>query len=108
MPFDSLVANAGRLRILVALASADARDFVELRRDTRLTDGNLSAHARRLHSAGLVAVQKSFRQGKPVTTFRLTPAGRQALAEHVRVVQTAIAAPPLQPVLTGADEDWVD
>src|SRR3954449_8160391 len=72
MSFDSLVANAGRLRILTALASEDRLEFVRLRRATDLTDGNLSAHAKRLQSAGLVDIEKSFRDGKPVTTFHLT------------------------------------
>jgi len=117
MSFDSLVANAGRLRILTALATEDRLEFVRLRRATDLTDGNLSAHAKRLHTAGLVEIDKSFREGKPVTTFHLTDDGRQRLTAHVRALMAAVGEPSLstvdrtaEPVVTArhADEDWVD
>ena len=114
MTFDALVTNAGRLRILVELAGGEAQDFVELRRGTRLTDGNLSAHARRLAEGGLVRIDKSFREGKPVTTFVLTEDGRRRLAEHVRVLTAAVGGNGVRVAAAevsgpGEDEDdWVD
>ncbi len=91
MSFDAVVTNPGRLRILTALAVEERQEFVHLRRTTQLTDGNLAAHARRLESAGLVAIDKQFRDGKPVTSFALTHAGRSALEQHVRRVMAAIS-----------------
>ena len=81
---ESLVVNPGRLRILTALAESRREEFVPLRNRTRLTDGNLAAHAKRLHSAGLIEIEKQFRDGKPVTSFVLTTTGRAALEEHAR------------------------
>src|SRR4051794_4920756 len=94
MSFDPLVANPGRLEILTALAGEHPQgpvEFVRLRQQTRLTDGNLASHARRLRSAGLIDVQKQFRDGKPLTRFTLTPAGRAALEQHARRLTDAIA-----------------
>jgi DNA-binding MarR family transcriptional regulator len=91
MAFDTLVSNAGRLEILTALAVEETQDFVTLRKRTRLTDGNLASHAKRLQGAGLVAVNKSFREGKPVTSFHLTPDGRKALEQHVRRLMSALS-----------------
>jgi DNA-binding transcriptional ArsR family regulator len=116
MAFDSLVANAGRLRILTALAAEDRLEFVRLRRATDLTDGNLSAHAKRLQSAGLVEIAKNFREGKPVTTFHLTDDGRHRLTAHVRALMAAVGESVTttpQPVVASvagghADEDWID
>jgi DNA-binding MarR family transcriptional regulator len=131
MSFDPLVANAGRLRILTALAVEECQEFVHLRRRTQLTDGNLAAHAKRLEAAGLIGIDKQFRGGKPVTSYLLTAAGRQALESHARRLVAAIShrrlpstgvpeaeerpAPqriPPVPVLVGsdadADDDWVD
>jgi DNA-binding MarR family transcriptional regulator len=110
MSFDALVSNAGRLRILTALAVANRQEFVQLRKITQLTDGNLAAHARRLEVAGLVGVQKTFREGKPVTTFHLTEDGRRRLAEHVNALLVAVGE---RPVLVGGgsgtvEEEWVD
>jgi DNA-binding MarR family transcriptional regulator len=132
--FDPLIANPGRLRILTALAGEEsaAAEFVRLRDGTGLTDGNLATHARRLSSAGLLAIHKSFRaDGKPVTTLCLTPRGRQALHDHVRSLITALNLRPaaaaiapislaepqaeLVPVSVASDQsdadaadDWVD
>ena len=88
---DPLVVNPGRLSILLALAEpAGGVEFVHLRRRTRLTDGNLACHARRLADGGMIDVDKQFRAGKPVTAFRLTDAGRRALTAHVRTLVAAV------------------
>src|SRR5579864_432818 len=97
MSFDPLVANAGRLQILTALAVEECQEFVQLRHSTQLTDGNLASHARRLRSAGLIAVDKQFREGKPVTSFTLTADGRRALEAHTRRLIAAISHRRLTP-----------
>jgi DNA-binding transcriptional ArsR family regulator len=117
MSFDPLIANPGRLAILTALAAEQPRDFVRLRESTRLTDGNLSSHARRLADAGLVRIDKAIRAGKPVTTFVLTSEGKRRLAEHVGALMTAVgvtapsgearSATTPRDTFDGAD-DWVD
>jgi DNA-binding MarR family transcriptional regulator len=116
MSFDATVINPGRLRILTALACEPAQHFVELRKRTGLTDGNLATHARRLQSAGLVAIEKSFADGKPMTTFHLTRDGRQALHAHARELALALE-PAVVPSSypdeypspeAGAEDDWVD
>jgi len=115
MAFDTLIANAGRLRILTALAVENRQEFVRLRALTCLTDGNLSAHAKRLASAGLVGIDKAFRDGKPVTTFWLTDAGRERLTHHARELLAAVEGTPTDNEVTmpvgaavAGDEDWVD
>ena len=114
MALDAIVANPGRLRILTSLVSEPTQEFVRLRERTRLTDGNLSTHARRLQTAGLLAIDKSFRDGKPVTTITLTHQGRAALESHVRdlmhVLNLAPTAPPisLASAALARDEEWVD
>ncbi|WP_428936796.1 transcriptional regulator [Fontivita pretiosa] len=93
MPIDSLdalITNPARLRILTALVADPKQEFVRLRGATRMTDGNLASHARRLHRAGLLAIDKSFRDGKPVTTFTLTEQGRAALHAHVAELLSAL------------------
>jgi len=115
MPFNALVTNAGRLRILAALAGAEGRDleFVELRQETELTDGNLASHARRLQDAGLIAIQKELRDNKPVTSYRLTNDGRTALESHVRALMQAIlprepAAAAHAAMTSSHDDEWID
>ncbi len=88
---ENLIANPGRLKILTALAVDSRQEFVHLRRQTKLTDGNLASHARRLQSAGLIAIDKQIRDGKPVTSLALTTEGRTALESHVRRLMAAIS-----------------
>jgi DNA-binding PadR family transcriptional regulator len=82
-----------------------------------MTDGNLATHARRLKSAGLVEIDKTFRDGKPVTTFILTAEGRAALHAHVQqlmgvlhpqdaVIPAGAATPVLAP--NQEDDNWID
>src|SRR3954470_10349098 len=87
---DTLIANAGRLRILTALAVENRQEFVQLRKMTRLTDGNLSAHARRLNTGGVIDIEKHFCDGKTVTTFHLNVEGRRRLTEHAAAVLAAV------------------
>jgi DNA-binding MarR family transcriptional regulator len=115
MSFDTLIANAGRLRILTALAVENRQEFVQLRKMTRLTDGNLSAHARRLSTGGLIDIEKHFRDGKPVTTFHLNSEGRRRLTEHATALLAAVTERPAEEPATVAsvagaavDDDWVD
>lgn len=111
---EALVVNPGRLRILTALAESRRAEFVPLRNRTRLTDGNLAAHAKRLQSAGLIEVDKQFRDGKPVTSYTLTRTGREALEQHARYLLAAVGAPAEPEPLTRAldlpedRDDWVD
>jgi DNA-binding transcriptional ArsR family regulator len=116
MPFDALVANAGRLRILTTLASSGEQEFVHLRAATRLSDGNLATHAKRLQAAGLIAIHKEIRAGKPVTRFALNAQGRAALELHARQLLNAIGAPTAHEAERAVsavrsvtrDEEWVD
>ena len=122
---ENLIANPGRLKILTALAVDSRQEFVRLRRQTKLTDGNLASHARRLQSAGFIAIDKQIRDGKPVTSLALTTEGRSALESHVRRLMAAIsqrrvtseplaideAAAPVAPIHapeTHAEDTWVD
>ena len=77
--FDQLIHGRVRLGIVSALAVETSMTFNELKDRLELSDGNLSAHARRLEEAGYVEVTKSFEGRVPPTDYRLTPAGRTAL-----------------------------
>ena len=113
-----MVTSPGRLRILTALAAQPRRPFVELRRVTGLTDGNLATHARRLAAAGFVSIEKSVEAGKPLTTLHLTVAGRNALADHAQKLLAALEASSESPAPeqqefvsttpAHAADDWVD
>lgn len=79
---DRTIHEPARLRIMTILSGIDAADFNFLLETLGLTKGNLSSHMDRLEKAGYVDVTKSFKGKLPHTEFRLTKAGRDALAEY--------------------------
>ncbi len=83
---DPLIHERLRLGILSALAVQESLSFTELRDLLETTDGNLSVQARRLEEAGYVVCSKRFEDRKPRSTYRLSPAGRQALEEYLETL----------------------
>jgi len=76
-----------RLALLSLLAGVEQAEFTWLRTKTASTDGNLGAQMMKLEEAGYVTVEKSFVQRKPQTLYRITEAGREALAEYVQALK---------------------
>ena len=72
-----------RLAICVLLSEHDAMSFSRLKQVLEETDGSLSTHLRKLEDGGYLAVEKSFRDRRPVTWYELTEAGRLKLEDHV-------------------------
>jgi len=90
LDLDRVVHEPARLAILTVLAEAEQVEFKFLETITRLTKGNLNSHATRLEAAGYVEVLKAFRGKIPVTSFRITPAGREALRRYwVRMTEAS-------------------
>lgn len=76
---DRVVHEPARLAILTVLAAAEEVEFLFLQKVLGLSKGNLSSHAQKLEGAGYLETLKSFSGRLPVTAFRITPDGRDAL-----------------------------
>lgn len=83
---DRVIHEKGRLAMMSMLAAVPRLSFTELRDALGMTDGNITAHARTLQQAGYLAVTKSVRGGRPLTTFALTDAGRLAFGEYIALL----------------------
>lgn len=75
---DDVIHGRIRLGVVAYLAAVESALFAELRDKVGATDGNLSAHLRKLEDSGYVRVDKSFVKRKPQTRLSLTHGGRQA------------------------------
>ena len=80
---DRLIHERIRLGIVSALATNESLSFNDLKRILKTTDGNLSVHARKLEEAQYIACAKFFEGRVPRTEYRLTTAGRRALARYL-------------------------
>ncbi len=89
---DRLIHERVRLGIVSALAANRALTFNELKKLLRITDGNLSVHARKLEEAGYVSCSKSFQGRMPKTEYTLTETGRKALEKYLNHMEALIQA----------------
>jgi DNA-binding HxlR family transcriptional regulator len=89
---DRLIHERVRLGILSALAASDRLSFNELKALLKVSDGNLSVHARKLEDAQYVTCLKSFDGRVPRTEYRLTTAGRRALTQYLDHMEALIRA----------------
>jgi DNA-binding MarR family transcriptional regulator len=90
--FDRLVYERVRLGIMSALAVREELTFNELKALFDVSDGNLSAHARKLEEAKYLTCTKSFEERRPKSVYRLTPLGKSALNRYLDHVEAVIKA----------------
>jgi DNA-binding MarR family transcriptional regulator len=90
--FDRLVYERVRLGMMSALAVREELTFSEMKALFEVSDGNLSAHARKLEEAGYLSCRKSFEARRPKTVYRLTATGRAALHRYLDHVEAVIQA----------------
>lgn len=83
---DEVIHGRIRLGIMAYLSGAGSADFNTLKARLQATDGNLSAHLRKLEDAGFVSVEKAFVNRKPLTTLTLTDSGRKAFAAYLDAI----------------------
>ena len=89
---DEVIHGRLRLGIMAYLSSSPGAEFNELKARLQATDGNLSVHLRRLEEAGYVVVEKSFAGRKPLTSARITPAGRTAFVAYLDAMARLVSA----------------
>lgn len=89
---DKLIHERMRLGIISALAANTALSFTELKRLLNTSDGNISVHARKLEEAGYLTCEKSFQGRMPLTEYKITTIGREALEKYLGHMEALISA----------------
>jgi DNA-binding transcriptional ArsR family regulator len=87
---DSIIHERTRLAMMGALAARDRISFTELKGILDSTDGNVSAHARKLEEAGYIIAHKRFEGRVPRTEYELTVSGRAALNDYLNQMERLI------------------
>ena len=87
---DPLLHSQLRLGVMSLLMSLESAEFTYLKEKTNSTAGNLSVQIDKLSTAGYIAVEKSFKGKKPLTTCRITKKGIKAFEEYVNILKTYI------------------
>ncbi len=89
---DKVIHERMRLGIISALAANKSLSFTELKNLLNTTDGNISVHARKLEDAGYLTCEKSFNGRVPLTEYRITSEGKQALEKYLNHMEALISA----------------
>ena len=76
-----------RLAVMSILMNCEEADFVYIREQTQSTAGNLSVQLDKLHTAGYIEVEKTFKGKKPCTICRITGEGRNAFEQYVEALR---------------------
>lgn len=89
---DKIIHERMRLGIISALAANEKLSFTDLKNLLNTTDGNISVHARKLEDAGYLECLKSFNGRVPLTEYKITDAGREALNRYLNHMEALINA----------------
>ena len=89
---DKIIHERMRLGIISALAANETLSFTDLKNLLNTTDGNISVHARKLEDAGYLECLKSFNGRVPLTEYKITDAGREALNLYLNHMEALINA----------------
>jgi DNA-binding PadR family transcriptional regulator len=87
---DTAVHGPVRLGILTALQIDGLLDFTTLKKRLEVADGAMGMHLRKLEESGYIACKKAFVGRRPKSTYRITSAGRKALAKYLEAMQQVI------------------
>jgi DNA-binding MarR family transcriptional regulator len=82
-PLDPLLHSQLRLAVMSLLISVEEAEFTFLKEETQSTAGNLSVQLDKLEKAGYIAIEKSFRGKRPLTTCKITSEGLKAFEAYV-------------------------
>jgi DNA-binding MarR family transcriptional regulator len=88
---DKTVHEPARLLILSILYVIESADFVFLHNQSGLTRGNFSTHISRLEKENYIEVRKEFVNKKPLTTYRISEKGRNALETYRELMKKILA-----------------
>ena len=87
---DPLLHAQLRLAVMSLLMSVTSAEFTDIKEKTNSTAGNLSVQLDKLSAAGYIAVEKSFKGKRPLTTCRITPKGIKAFEDYVNALKEYI------------------
>ena len=76
--------------IMSVLIAREWIEFTELKQLLGSSDGNLSSHISGLIKLGFVEMRKRFKKNKPNTSYKITPAGRQAFEKHLNALEAIV------------------
>jgi len=79
---DKVIHARIRFAVLSYLYTVNQACFVDIKKQVRTTDGNLSVHMRLLELAGYISCEREVQERKPQTIYSITPKGHDAFIQY--------------------------
>ena len=79
-----------RLGIMSILMVNQTADFITLKQQLNVTDGNIAGHINALEKLQFLEVIKQFIGKKPNTSYKATKSGKKAFTEHLDALEKLI------------------
>ncbi|MEY3152337.1 MAG: hypothetical protein RLZZ49_400 [Bacteroidota bacterium] len=79
-----------RLGIMSILMVNQTADFITLKQQLNVTDGNIASHINALEKLQYLEVIKQFIGKKPNTSYKATKSGKKAFTEHLDALEKLI------------------
>ena len=80
---DPLIHSQLRLAIISMLVVSKKLEFTYIQEETKAAAGNISIQIRKLHEAGYINVEKTFKNNYPKTMLSITSKGIEAFETYV-------------------------
>ena len=87
---DDVIHSRIRTAIMAVLISVEEAEFTFIRDKINATDGNLSAHLKKLEEHKYIDVQKEFIDRKPITRYKITSTGRKAFEDYIKKLEDIV------------------
>jgi DNA-binding MarR family transcriptional regulator len=80
---DPLLHSQLRLAIISMLVISKKVEFSHIKEETKAAAGNISIQIKKLHEAGYIEVEKTFKNNYPKTMLSITEKGRKGFESYV-------------------------
>jgi len=88
---DPLLHSQLRLAIVSMLVISKRVEFTYIKEQTKAASGNISIQIKKLHEAGYVEVEKTFKNNYPKTMLSITDKGVKAFEDYVNDLKKYIS-----------------
>ena len=85
---DPVLNSHVRLAVMSILLTVKHAQFNDPLKETQTTQGNLSHQLKKLHEAGYVQIQKTFKNNYPLTIIHISETGKKAFEVYVENIKT--------------------
>ncbi|MHA8052501.1 winged helix-turn-helix domain-containing protein [Aquirufa sp. Wall-65K1] len=84
---DPILSSPVRLAVMSILLTVKHAHFNDLLKETKTTQGNLSHQLKKLHEAGYIQIEKTFKNNYPLTIVSITEIGTNAFKVYVENIK---------------------